>query len=156
MLRSRYKLFSFLLFIMLSMFTNAANSSESANDIVVFVNKSISIDSLTMSELKQIFLKKKTRWTGGRPIVIINPYGSSPVRKRFSDKVLGMTATDVASYWEKERIRSQVEPPVEMGNTAKAVFHLRNAISYAYRKDVPDGVVKIVLVVPEKTSQETK
>jgi ABC-type phosphate transport system substrate-binding protein len=125
----------------------ATCGTSSPHDILVFVNQSADIDSLSKSELEQIFLKKKTTWPSGQRIVSINASGTSSLREAFRAKVLDMREVDEATYWEKQRIRHQIEPPVEMTNTPKAVFKLKSAISYAYRKDVPEDVVKVVLAV---------
>ena len=124
------------------------SNADSPDEIVVFVNKSISVNSISLSELKQIFLKRKTSWPGGDNIVCINVSDSSPLRELFRGRVLEMTKEDEQRYWTNQKIRFQLSPPAEMDDTPKAVFKLRNAIGYAARKDVPQGVVKIVAVIP--------
>ena len=124
------------------------SSADSPNDIVVFGNNGLSVSSVTIDELKQIFLKKKTSWRGGDRIVCINTPSSVPVRAKFREKVLGMSARDEEIYWENQKVRKQLTPPPEMMGTPKAVFKLKNSISYAFRKDVPKNVVKVLLVIP--------
>ena len=58
-----------------------------------------------------------------------------------------MTPSEEATYWENQKIRQQLSPPPEMGSILKAVFKLKNSISYAYRKDVAGDVVKVLLVI---------
>jgi ABC-type phosphate transport system substrate-binding protein len=125
----------------------ARAAQESPDDILVFVSQSSNLTSITTSELKQIFLKQKTTWQGKGTIVCINSPSASKLRKQFRDQVLGMTEAEESTYWETIRIRNQVFEPAEMLNTPKAVFRLKNAVSYAYRKDVPNGVVKVILVL---------
>jgi ABC-type phosphate transport system substrate-binding protein len=126
---------------------NAA--AESPDDILVFVSIVSKVNSLTVPELRQIFLKQKTTWQNGNAIICVNAPSASEVRKQFRQKVLAMTESEESTHWETMKIRSQIFAPAEMPNTAKAVFKLKNAVSYAFRKDVPNGVVKVVLVIPK-------
>lgn len=127
----------------------AVSSPGSPDDILVIVNKSTAVDAISLDELEQIFLKKKTTWPNGQRIVTINTMHNSPLREIFRSKVLEMKADEEATYWEKQKIRRQIERPPEMVNTTKAVFKLKSAISYAFRKDIPANVVKTVLVIPK-------
>lgn len=121
-------------------------SAESPEDILVFVNSSMAVEALSVAELKQIFLKEKSRWPGGDPIVCIHPKDMS-IRALFRNKVLGMTGTEEDTYWQDQKIRKQLSAPVEMSNTPKAVFKINKSVSYAFRKDLPVGVVKVILVL---------
>ena len=125
-------------------------NADSPDDLVVFVNVRSSVSDLSVSELKQIFLKKKTRWPNGEKIDCLNQPEGSLVRQVFRTKILGMTDADESTYWQNQKIRSQMSPPIQLSNTPKAVFRLTNAVSYAFRKDLSaaEGVVKIILVVP--------
>jgi len=126
-----------------------AGLAESPNDLVVIVNKSSPMKDLSLDELRQIFLKRKTSWRNGESIVCINAQGADPLRELFREKVLEMSKSEESEYWQKEKVRKQLSAPAEMGNVAKAVFRLKNAVAYAYRKDIPEGVVKVVLIIPE-------
>jgi len=126
---------------------NAA--AESPNDILIIANKRVGINTISIEETKQIFLRTKTTWRGGDRILCLNQKENDPIRKVFQEKVLGMSEREEATYWEVQKVRKQLTPPPEVPSIPKAVFKLRNAISYAYRKDVPANVVKILLVIPE-------
>ncbi len=140
--------FFFVLLFIGGLSLKASSSAESPDDIVVFVNNASLVSSLSAAELKQIFLKKKTSWPGGDKIVSINAVNNSLVREAFRKKVLNMSLQDEATYWENQRIRYQLIAPSEISAGPKAVFKLKAAVAYAFRKDVPKDVVKIVLVIP--------
>lgn len=148
MCKNGYRLSLITILMAVAVSPPAVSSTESPDDILIIVNKSTDIDSISVGELEQIFLKKKTTWSNGKKILSINASENSALRESFRAKVLAIKAEDEATYWEKQKIRLQIEPPVEMTNTPKAVFKLKSAISYAYRKDVPDNVLKVVLAVP--------
>ena len=49
------------------------SSADSPNDIIVFVNTAVSIDDINIDDLKNYFLKRKTRWKkGGKVIPVID------------------------------------------------------------------------------------
>ncbi len=125
------------------------STAESPEDIVVFVHQTGTLKSISIDELKQLFLKQKTSWSSGESVVTINAPEGSSLRNQFRTAVLAMTAVEEATHWETVRIRNQIAKPAEMLNTPKAVFRLKNAVSYAFRKDVPDNVVKVILVIPK-------
>ena len=104
---------------------------------------------MSIDEVKQIFLGMKERWSDGSSIICINPKNDTLVRHDFREKVLGMSFREELTYWSEQRVRRQIEPPPEMSSTTKAVFRLKYAISYAYRKHVPKDVVKVLLVIPK-------
>lgn len=122
--------------------------AESPDDLVVFVNTKSSVATITPEELKQIFLKKRTRWPGGDKIDCINSPEGSAERTLFRNKILGMSKTEETTYWQNQKLRMQLSPPIQISNTTKAVFRLKRSVGYAFRKNVPKGVVRIILVVP--------
>ena len=123
-------------------------NAESPDDLVVFVNNKSGVRSMSVEELKQIFLKKKTRWPGGNKIDCINTPEGTAEREEFRKRILEMSKTEEITYWQNQKIRMQLSPPIEISNTPKAVFRLNGGISYAFRKNLPSGVVKPVLVLP--------
>ena len=137
------------LVVLTGLFVADTAYAESPNDIVVIVNKNLPVNETSVDELRQIFLKRKTSWKGGNNIVCINAQRTDPLRELFREKVLEMSNSEESEYWQKEKVRKQLSAPAEMGNAAKVVFKVKNAVAYAYRKDVPQGVVKIILVIPE-------
>jgi len=124
------------------------SSAQSPDDILIIANKSAPESSMSLAELKQIFLKKKSSWSNGNKIVAINAQDNSQVRRDFRKLVLDMTDTEELTYWEKQKIKKQIGAPTELQSRTKAVFKLKNAISYAYRKEVQKDVVKVLLVIP--------
>jgi hypothetical protein len=147
MKKSIYRISSIVLLLLVGIAASAQPNADAPDDILVFVNKSMPMNSIPVDELKQLFLKKKTTLSDGGKIICVNPSENAVVRKRFREKVLGMTETEEAIYWQDQQIRSQMSPPVQFANTPKAVFNLQRSISYGFRKDVPEGVVKVVLVI---------
>ena len=130
--------------------------AESPDDIIVFVNKALKVDSVEIDELKEIFLKNKTSWSPREKIVCINAKKGTALRKTFRQRVLGMAENAENIYWQDRMSRHKLARPPEFSNTVKAVFKVKamfktlGAIGYAFRKDVPENVVKTVLVIPNR------
>lgn len=149
MKKNKYRLLLTGFCLLFALGVPAAAAAETPDDIVVFVHQSSKINSVSAAELRQLFLKQKTSWSSGEAVVCINAPSGTPLRNQFRQQVLGMSEAEEATHWETVRIRNQITPPSEMLNTPKPVFRLKSAISYAFRKDVPAGVVKIILEIPK-------
>jgi len=119
-------------------------SAESPDDLVVFVNKSSRVKQLSADEIKRYFLRKQTTWEDGGRIICINAKDGSEDREAFRLRVLGMNAPEERRYWEAQKIKGGLAEPPTFSNTLKAVFKIKGSISYAFRKDVKPGLVKIV------------
>ncbi len=123
--------------------------ADNPNDILIVANKGVSADSITIPELKAFYLKQKTRWKGGGRVVAVNAKEGNPLRAAFQKTLLGMSAAKEKSYWQDQKIRTGLTAPPEFGNLLKATFSLRGSVSYVFRKDYREGVVKILLVLPQ-------
>ena len=123
-------------------------TANSADDILIVAHKSVSTNSITTDELKNIFLKKKGSWEGGQKAVPIHAKSDSALRRAFDQKVLKMTVNEEQSFWADEKIRRGKKPPSEFSNTLRAIFSIRGSVSYVYRNRYKQGVGKVLLVIP--------
>ena len=123
-------------------------AAQSPNDILIIVNNASDIGKITPDELKQLFTKRQSS-LGKTNVICLNSRTGTSIRDAFRERVLEMGQNEEQNYWEQAKIKHQLTPPPEFPTTVKAVFKLKKAISYAYRKDVPPNVVKVILVVPE-------
>jgi len=123
-------------------------SAEHPEDILVVANKTVPVDTITLPDLKQIFLKQRRQWAGSRKVVPINVKANDELRHRFRQALLKITKAEEDNYWEDQKIRNGLKEPPVFSNVLKAVFHLKGSIGYVYRKDFKEGVVKILTVIP--------
>ncbi len=121
--------------------------AEEAEELAVFVNKKVQVDALSIAEIKGIFLKQRTTWEKGRTIVCVNANEEARARAAFRSKVLEMSYEDEQEYWRNQKMRGGTSEPATFSNTVKAVFSLPGGISYAFKKDVPADVVKVIATV---------
>lgn len=124
-----------------------AASAENPNDILIIVNRSVKANKIEIDELKDIFLKKRTNWSSGERAVPLNVASDPKLREEFRASVLNMSATEEKRYWQTRKIKGGDGEPAEFGNVLKAVYKLHGAVSYIYRSDYKEGIVKVVFVL---------
>ncbi len=122
--------------------------AESPRDILVVVNRASTVDSVTIDELRDVFLKKRASWRSGGKTTPVNASEGSSLREDFRKRVLNMSSSAEKSYWQKRKIKAGESRPAEFENTLRAVFKLRGAVSYVYRSQFKEGTARVVLVLP--------
>ncbi|MBN2716874.1 MAG: hypothetical protein JXX14_13565 [Deltaproteobacteria bacterium] len=128
------------------LFQGKSIQAESPDDILIIVHTSVKISSISLADVRRIFLKQKAS-LAGQTIIPINARKDSALRRQFTQKVFGKSSAEEQSYWEQQKIKSGLRPPNELSDTIRAIFSSKNAISYCYRKDYAAGVAKIILVL---------
>jgi len=123
-------------------------SAESPQDILIIVNKSAGVKKVSVNELRDVFLKKRASWSVGGKVIPVHASEGSALRDDFRRKVLNMSSADEKKYWQDKKIKSGDSKPAEFGDTQRAVFKLRGAVSYIYRSQFKEGSANIVLVLP--------
>jgi ABC-type phosphate transport system substrate-binding protein len=121
--------------------------ADSPNDILIVANKSVPINSISTAELKSIFLKKKGRWGNGSKAIPIHAKKGTTLRKAFNSRLLNMDQSREQSYWQEQKIRKGLMPPASFSNLLMAVFKVNGSVSYVFRRDYKQGVVKILAVL---------
>lgn len=123
----------------------SAAEAPKANGLVVFVNAEVPEQSLTVEDVRQIFLRQKITWSDGRRIACIDATFDSQAREAFRARVLKMSQDQEKRYWEEQHIKGEAPAPPTFSDTVRAVFMLKGGIGYALRKDIKGRTVKIVL-----------
>ncbi|MFO8072568.1 MAG: hypothetical protein R6V85_11900 [Polyangia bacterium] len=134
--------------VLSSLTLSAPAAAQSPDDILVVVNSSSNVNSISAAELRDIFLKKRSHWRAGGQAIPIHASENSALRHDFRQRLLEMTSAEEEKYWSDRRIKSGTQPPVEFSNTLRTVFKLNGAVSYVYRSDYKEGIAKVVLVIP--------
>jgi hypothetical protein len=122
--------------------------AENPMDILVIANASVQAREITVDDLRDFFLKKRTNWGSGEKTIPINVTENAKLREAFRERVLNMNSTEEQSYWQSRKIKEGETEPTEFSNTLKAVYKLRGSVSYIYRWQYRQGVVKVILVLP--------
>jgi ABC-type phosphate transport system substrate-binding protein len=99
----------------------------------VVVNSANAATSIGRDDLGRIFLKKATTWPAGPAAQPVDQATSSPVRKAFSQAVLGKDVDTVESYWQQAIFSGRAVPPPVKGSDAEVLAFVRanaNAVGY--------------------------
>jgi ABC-type phosphate transport system substrate-binding protein len=126
----------------------AQRSAESPKDILIVANSAAGVNKVSLADVRDMFLKKRTSWPGGAKVVPVNINDGNGLRNDFRAKVLGMTSAQEKAYWQERKIKAGESTPSEFGDTLRAVFKLRGAIGYVYRSQFKEGTAKVLLVIP--------
>ncbi len=136
-----------LLVVVSLMLPGSPAVAENPNDILIVANQGVSVDSVSIKDLKAIFLKRRANWKNGGKVIPIHAKEGTEIRNAFVERVLGMDSVKERAYWQEVMVKSGTRKPPEFSNTLKAVFKLRGGVSYIYRSQYRDGVSKILLVI---------
>jgi ABC-type phosphate transport system substrate-binding protein len=123
--------------------------------LVIVVNRSNSVDDLSFSELRKIFLGSRSHWANGRRITIVMRDPDEPERKTILRDVCGMTEDQLKTHFLHGLFTGEilVSPKVLSTPTGvrKFIFNVPGAIGYLRARDVDDTikVVRIDDLLPE-------
>lgn len=127
----------------LALFTGQEARAEGPDDLLIIGNNSVEASSLSLAEVKRLFLKE-TETAGGEKVIAINAKDGAE-REAFRAKVLGMSKAEEEKFWQDAQVRSGASAPKEFGNSLKAVFSVKKGIGYCFRKDFKEGLGKVLL-----------
>ncbi len=121
--------------------------AESPEDILIIANNAIDENKIDLDTVRAFFLKQRSSWPGGQAAVPFNAKPGTKLRSEFQKRVLGMSQSEEAGFWEKAKLTGAKSEPADVNDGMKAVFKLKGAISYVFRSDFKPGVAKIVAEV---------
>jgi hypothetical protein len=128
----------------------ASADSAVAQDagFVVVVSAKNPTSSISKGVLGRIFLKRAPSWPNGEAAVPVDLRGDSPVRKAFSQSVLGRSPDAIRTFWQQAIFTGSAEPPAEKTEREALTFVAKNAGAVAYvSRDatLPAGVKAVAL-----------
>ena len=125
-----------------------ASTQEPAIAFVIVVNRANPAATLTISELRRIFMKQSRMWPHAEAIVPVDWDATSEIRQAFSRQVLSRSVREMSDFWVQQSITQGLTPPSTQ-KSARAVLRfvasVPGAISYLPPRDVDDtvNVVKV-------------
>ena len=105
------------------------------NDVMVVMNSTTALDSLSRSEVRQVFMGG----TLSRKYVPVGLSVGDRTRIQFNTKVIGLTESRIQSYWAQLLFSGRSKPPKEFSeidDVLNYVATVDNAVGY-----VPAGTV---------------
>ncbi len=121
--------------------TTSAQADEYA--IIVNADSQITADD---NELRNIYLKKQTKWSSGVEAIPFGRATHSPEQNAFLINVLGMNQAELDSYWASAKSKSGLTGPREVQSVSILLRQVRRkegafgVISSSDASDIPEGV----------------
>ena len=89
----------------------AVASAQSRAPFVVIVNKANPVKTVTLVELRRIFLKQSRMWPHAETMVPVDWDSTSEVREAFCKKVMNRSVREMAEYYVQQSMTQGVTPP---------------------------------------------
>ncbi len=118
-----------------------------AQDIMIITNADVPIDSITVSDVKKIFLGKKSIWENGRGINFFT-MDQTVTHKTFLKKFIRKSSAQYKIFWKKQVFSGKGEIPKSSGSDqdmVKRIASTNGAIGYVSAK-ADLGTVKILSI----------
>jgi len=113
--------------------------------------------SLTVGEVRAIFLKQRLFWSDGQPIVPVNRAADSEVRERFSQLVFGRSSRQMATYWNRRYFDAGEFPPATLASEEAVLRYVAvNANAIGYVAQTGNGDVAAVLLLGDSEPTRTR
>jgi ABC-type phosphate transport system substrate-binding protein len=132
---------------LLGCFPFAARAQEG---FAVIVNVANPTGTLRRQDVSKLFLRVRTRWPQGQTSEPMDQVESSPVRRRFSNAILGMDVPSVKGFWQEMVFSGRADPPPERATDGDVIAFVKThprAIGYVAGAAPIDGV-KVITVTP--------
>jgi len=120
-----------------------------AQNLAIIVNTSNTVDSLSMSELRKVFLGERRHWPNGRRITLVMMEPGQPERKTLIREICQMSESDFSQHFLHGLFTGEVfVSPKTLATPVgvrKFIFNVPGAIGYVRAADV-DTSVKVIRV----------
>ena len=113
-----------------------------AADYAVIANAANGASADSQSEVKNLFLKKKTAWPGGAKAVPLGRKSGSAEQDAFNAAILGMSSGELSGHWQAEKQKTGQTPPKEVGSESILLRQVK-------RKEGAFGVVPASTTLPD-------
>lgn len=121
----------------------AATQADTANDLAIIVHRSNPVETLTLAELRRIFLLETQTWSGGRKITLVLREARQPERAEALMLVCGLTEGEYERHVLLQTFRGDVGWGPRSIRTASAmlrfVFNVPGAIGYVWASETDDS-----------------
>lgn len=123
-------------------------AAPASADVVIVVNKANTQTTMSSSDLKRIFLGKKTAFSDGSSAVAVYQVTNSGVRATFDQNYLGKNSAQMNSFWSKKMFSGEGVPPKELASDLAVLEFVSNnpgAIGYLDESAVNAAVSTVTI-----------
>lgn len=117
-----------------------------APPLVIVVNTANPAQSMTVAELRRMFMKQSRLWPHGESVVPVDWDATSQMRQEFSRRILGRSVREMAEFWVQQSITQGIAPPSTLRSglaISRFVASVPGAISYLPPDAMSDSVKPI-------------
>lgn len=124
-------------------------SQGRAGELLIISSSQVPDNTISIKQLADIYLLKKTFWSDKMQVVPVNREALSAEREKFSAAVFNLSPQELAEYWNKLRFQGRLPPLVQTSDQAVLGFvrNVPGAIGYVNASQLPPDV-KILLRIP--------
>jgi ABC-type phosphate transport system substrate-binding protein len=112
--------------------------------IAVIVNPGVAVESVSLAELRSIFLGTQAFWKDGTPAIAFVRAPSARERSILLSRILHMSEAQYQQYWRKQRQSGKrVREPIAVvsnGMQVEAVLRHSGAVALVPMSDIQQGV----------------
>jgi ABC-type phosphate transport system substrate-binding protein len=131
--------FSIPILLLFSLYTNA-------QDLVVVVNKSNTVNDLSKREVIDIYMGRYVTFPDGESAKPFDLPAESQLKNDFYLKLVNQNERKINAYWARVLFSGRAKPPESVQSINEVLSHLQNsesAIAYIPESEVTD-IVKVV------------
>ena len=125
------------------------NAKPPSEDLAIIVNTANPTDTLTLAQLRSIFLADRAHWPDGQKITVVMREQGQPERALILRAVCRMSETDFNQYLMHSTFTGQVQAGPKLltsvAGVRKFIFNVPGAIGYVRAGEV-DRTVKVVRI----------
>lgn len=118
--------------------------ADKSTNLAIVVNKANSTESLSIAELKQIFLADRIRWADGKKVVLVGREAGQPEHDAVLKWIYGMSEGEFKRFFIQATFTGKTQTPPKMfGSSAAlkgAVGSVAGAVGYARASEADDSV----------------
>lgn len=122
--------------------------SLAEEEIVLVVNKDLPVSQLSVEDVTDFYLKRRTRWSDGTKVQFIDQRDSSSRKEAFLS-LIGRSQREVDSYWIGEKNFTGQSAPIQAPSDSMVisiVASLPGGIGYVSVEKAPSAAVKFIPV----------
>ncbi len=137
-------------YLILTILCVAAWANGALGQVAVIAHKSVPVDSISKSELLDLYTGETSIWRDGEPVVVFDLKENGKTRKTFY-KFLGMASSRIKSIWLKRMLLGEADPPESLKSEEELLRKIsttQGAIGFLDRSK-PNGTVKILMTIQE-------
>ncbi len=139
-------------YLILTILCVGAWANGALGQVAVVAHKSVPVDSVSKSELLDLYTGETSIWRDGEPVVVFDLKENGKTRKTFY-KFLGMASSRIKSIWLIKMLSGEADPPESLKSEEellRKVSITQGAIGFLDRSK-PNGTVKILMTIQDSS-----